>query len=579
MTHLNLNSVLKYLVADIQRDFKWQNMNSNHPHYGGLVSTGSGLAEASHGGTIRFIMGCGLLVFIREHHPDVLPLDTPSTETLLNRMGLALDFALTAQRESGLTDLRSTNYDSSPDTGFNVELLCALLQITRDCEVLKDNLAKVETFVRRAVEGLKTGGFHTPNHRWVITSALSQATKLFEDIDATDVIQSYIAEGFDADEEGAYIERSVGIYDTVSNRALLHFAENWSNEHDVTAALDAVERNLEFDLHLLHPDGTAETGLSRRQDYGNRAVPETLIMPMLMFGQMTNNTRYIGAAQWLWEKVQHNRTLPAMSVASQDVIDAHWHTFVLLKYGEPEPIQANLPDDFVRFFPQNKIWRVRKRNMSASVFGDATRLMTFSYGDVLLNSIKISQTYFGVGHFIAETMRPGDNAITLHSSGRQKLHKPGYELPLGRPVPPQEWEETFTQRDYRPIPPAESELTVTVVEDGLDFHYRTLDGLDKVAAQIALDFPAGGIWESSDTAFITQPGQTIFLKSGSGQLRFGDDYIIIEPGADGHRYHAMRHAEPVPHDHIRILLTFLTPIDHQFSIRVGTGVRSNGMPA
>lgn len=577
MTPLTLSNMLKYLVRDIQRDFTWQIMDDEHPHYGGLVSTGSGLAEVSHGGTIRFIMGCGLLVFVHEQYPEHLAADAPSPDMLLHRMNIALDFALAALRPSGLSDLRSTNYDSSPDMGFNVELMCALTDVTRDSTLLKNNLSKVATFIKRGVEGMKTGGFHTPNHRWVITSALSQATHLFDDIDATEVIQSYIAEGFDADEEGAYIERSVGVYDTVSNRALLHFAESWSNEADVQAALEAIHRNLEFDLHLLHPDGTAETGLSRRQDYGRRAVPETLIMPLLMFGQITDNPRYIAAAQWLWDKAQSNNILPAMAVASQDTIDAHWHTFVLLKYGEPEAVDVDLPNDFVRFFPINKIWRVRKPDISASVFGDATRLMTVSYKNVLLNSIKISQTYFGVGHFIAETMTADERSITLHSSGIQKLHKPGYELPLGRPVPPEQWDEMMVERDYRPIPPAESELKITVADTGFDFHYQTLDGLDQVATQIALDFPAGGIWESSDTAFITQAGQTIFLKSGWGQLRFGDDYILIQPGAEGHRYHAMRHAEPVPNNHVRILLTFLTPVSHSFSIRFGSGYNHRTM--
>jgi hypothetical protein len=565
-TALTLKNVVPHLVQNIIRDFNWQNMDAEHPDYGGLVSSGSGLAEASHGGTIRFIMACGLVVYIGEHVPDSLPEQSPSAETILQRMSLALDFALRAQRPSGLTDLRSTNYDSSPDTGFNVELMCALTDVTRTSAQLADNLKKVETFIRRGVGGMLTGGFHTPNHRWVIISALSQAGKLFDDLEVAEVIQSYIAEGFDVDEEGAYIERSVGIYDTVSNRALLHFAESWTNPDDVQLALDAIQRNLDFDLHLLHPDGTAETGLSRRQDYGNRAVPVSLVMPLLMCGQITDNPVYIRAAQWLWEKALTSTTF-------ENVIDVHWHTFVLLKYGEPEPSTATLPTDFIRHFPLNQIWRVRQGKLSASVFGSATRLMTFSYGAILLNSIKISQTYFGVGHFIAETMTAEGQSITLHSSGIQKPHKPGYELPLGHPVPPEKWGEMMKERDYRPIPPAESTLKVTPVDDGFDFHYRTVDGLDQVAVQVAFDFPAGGIWETDDTALITQPGQTIFLKSGTGFLRYGDDVICIQPGADGHRYHAMRHAEPVPNDHIRILLTFLTPVDHQFSIRVFSGIQ------
>lgn len=562
MSHnLSLENVVAQLVNRTKRDFYWQIMDESHPHFGAYFSERSGLAEAGHGGTARFVMSCGLILLVKEKHPDQLPVDTPSQDDLLHRMSIALNYMHRAQRPSGLLDLRSTNYDSSPDTGFVVEQLCALTSIGRDSKILTEPLKQVESFIRRAVPGICIGGFHTPNHRWVITSALSQARTLFPDLDVDDVIKSYIAEGFDADEEGAYIERSVGIYDTVSNRALMFFAENWDDPEAVQSALDAVNRNLNFDLHLLHADGTAETGLSRRQDYGTRTIPTPLITPLLQYNGNRPNPQYVRAAQWFWETASKVDQLQ----------DTAWHTYALLKYGTPAPSSASLPTNFIRLYPKNQIWRVRKGDISASVFGSVTRLMTLTYGDIEMSSIKISQTYFGVGHFIAETVTADNNWVKLHSSGVQKLHKPGYELPLNRPVPPDKWDETFKERDIYPIPPAESELKIKSVDDGFDFHFRTLDGLDQVPVQIAFDFPAGGYWETADTALQTQPGQTIFLKQGYGQLRLGEDTIQIEGGAEGHRYYAMRHAEPVPPDQVRILITFTTPVDHHFSIRLFRG--------
>ncbi|MEZ4668294.1 MAG: hypothetical protein R3E39_10295 [Anaerolineae bacterium] len=560
-SQLSLQAVVPHLVRSVQRDSVWQIMDANHPHYGAFFSKDSGLEEAGHGGTARFVMSCGLVLLVMERHPELLPADSPTQSELLERMSLALDYMQRAQRPSGLLDLRSTNYDSSPDTGFVVEQLCALTSLARGSILLAEPLAKIEAFIRRAVPGILIGGFHTPNHRWVIVSALSQAQKLFNGLDAQAVIQSYVAEGFDADEEGAYIERSVGIYDAVSNRALTFFAENWDNAADVENALNAVGRNLDFDLHLLHPDGTAETGLSRRQDYGTRTVPLPLITPLLQFNASRPDVRLVKAAQWLWEcSTTHEH-------------DTAWQCYALLKYGDPPPSNAELPTGFVRHYPRNQIWRVRTPEISASVFGGVTRLMTLVYGAVELSSIKISQTYFGVGHFIAETMTAEANSVTLHSSGVQKFHKPGYELPLGRPVAPEQWEAAFQERGLYPIPPAASELKVESVEQGFDFHFRTLDGLDQVPVQIAFDFPAGGYWETDDSALQTEPGQVIFLKQGYGHLRFGDDVVRIGLGAEGHRYYAMRHAEPVPADMTRILITFITPVDHRFSLRLSRGLR------
>src|SRR5690606_4685800 len=119
---LTLKTVARYLAEDIKRDFYWQIMDTDHPYYGAYFSKGSGLEEAGHGGTTRFVVSCGLILLLIERHPEILPADTPSQDDLLHRMSIALDYMQRAQRPSGLIDLRSTNYDSSPDTGFVVEL-------------------------------------------------------------------------------------------------------------------------------------------------------------------------------------------------------------------------------------------------------------------------------------------------------------------------------------------------------------------------------------------------------------------------------------------------------------------------
>ena len=56
-------------------------------------------------------------------------------------------------------------------------------------------LDKIEQFIRRAVPGMMDGGFHTPNHRWVIAAALSQAARLFPDLDVRRAVDVYLAEG------------------------------------------------------------------------------------------------------------------------------------------------------------------------------------------------------------------------------------------------------------------------------------------------------------------------------------------------------------------------------------------------
>jgi hypothetical protein len=139
-------------------------------------------------------------------------------------------------------------------------------------------------------------------------------------------------------------------------------------------------------------------------------------------------------------------------------------------------------------------------------------------------------------------------------------------------VPPERWSETRAAREIRRVPPIASELTIDSTDSGLALRYRTTDGFDRVTAQIALDFPVGGIWETDDTSFEPQAGQTIFLKKGYAVMRYPatGEAIRIGPGADAHRMVKMRDAAPpAAPGLVRILLTFVTPIDHSFIITGG----------
>jgi hypothetical protein len=573
-TSLTLANVLPCLERRTDDLANWQITDVAHPDHGALVSPEFGMVWGQLDG--GFVTGCAyrfLAVLVLGDDRRIA-----AARAVLPAALLAADAMLRAQRPSGLLDLVTVNYDSSPDTGFTVQQLCTVIELGRtraqDDAVWVALLGKIEQFIRRAVPGMMNGGFHTPNHRWVIASALSQAVQLFPDLDVPEkaghsmrrTVDAYLAEGVDIDAEGFFIERSVGVYDAVNDRSLLLIAEN----HGWPAALDAVERNLALDLRLLHADGTAETGLSRRQDYGTREVALGLAPCYLMFDGMRPNPHFSRAAQWLWDAAP---TPPG---------HLEWLLYGLLKYGDPVPADAApagalLPDDYALHLPANGIYRARRGMLSASFFQDATRLLSFTFGAAELTSLKISATYFGgdCGRFIGDRLEVKGGRVVLWSEGRRRPRRPGYELPLGRPVPPERWEEMTNERELRSLPPLFSLLEAQEATDargqGFDLRYRTLDGLDRVAVQIALDFPPGGIWETADTRAKPTAGQALFLKQGYGAMRYGNDVIEIGPGAAAHGMWQMREAEPAP-NHVRVLLTFLTPVDCAFTIRAYRGL-------
>lgn len=570
MKTLNIESILQALEFELKQNLPKQMMQKDHPYYGAYISPQSRVDEAGHGGTSRYITTCGLLLIANQSKAK----DISLPDDLLERMEVASEYLLRAQRDTGNIDLRNVNYDSAPDTGFAVQLLCAFYQLAQVpakadanfADSIKPILTNLEVFIKRATQGMITGGFHTPNHRWVIVAALAQAMALFPDLDAasdvTACIRSYVDEGFDVDAEGTYLERSIGVYDAVTNRSLLLFAEHWDDPTDIANVHKAVTSNLNFNLHFFHADATAETGLSHRQDYGSREVPVPLIASYMHSNALQPNAMFARAAQWLWQ----HAPLEMADVAWQ------WQAYVLLKYGELEPSNEQLPTSYKKHYPINNVWRVRQEDMSATVYGGVSNLMSLVYGNATLSCMKIAQTYFGIGNFVADELSVDGDSASLNYHGSVRLHKPGYELPLGRKVLREDWQNVIKEREYKPLPPMLSRLELTAFPDGFDFHYETLDGLDTVMVQITFDFPAGGFWETEDTAFRTQAGQEIFLKRGSGKMCFGNEVIELSNGSGEHLYENMRASETVADGLCRVLMTFLTPVKHSFKLRVSRGL-------
>lgn len=565
-TSLSLSSLLPYLQAHVAQLCRQQIDDPAHPGYGAVVTSDDG--RPSPGQTAALVVGGVMLAYLGAN-----ALANPSTGAVpaagdapIAEMCAAARALLALQRPSGLIDLPNVNIDSSPDTAFAVQRLCTALELGRELACNDpawcDLLAVIERFLRAAAPGMAPGGFHTPNHRWVIASALAQTAALLPDLDVDEAIAAYLAEGIDVDAEGFFIERSIGVYDAVNTRGWLLLAEHW----DVApGTLDAVARNLMLDLHLLHADGTAETGLSHRQDYGTRCVPTRLIACYLLFDRLRPSPRFAAAARELWR----------LAEAPGDV---QWTCYALIKAAaakaalpevapldarEPVLVSQALPDDFALHLPLNGIWRLRRGALSVSAFRATTRLLSFGFGGAMLRGVRINQTYFGgaCGHFISDDLHVDDSVVTLHSEGCGRPRRPGYELPLSCEVPPEFWQSRSEDRAVRALPPATSELILRGIDGGLEVRYVTLDGMDGVAAQIALDFEPGGIWETADTRLQPQAGQVIILKSGWGEMRYGTDVIRIEGGAYGHSMWAMRESEP-PAGSVRILLTFSTPVDH-----------------
>ncbi|MCC6728593.1 MAG: hypothetical protein IT208_04565 [Chthonomonadales bacterium] len=526
---------------------------AGRPDAGAILRADWGIADP--GGTAGLLAVCAHLLAARALHPGAAPC-APNDDTLLARSVLAAAWLERAQRPSGCIDLLDCNYDSAPDAAFAVQNLAAAVELGRPLASRSPRwaslLAAIERFLRRAVGGMVAGGFHTPNHRWVIAAALAQAGALYPDLDVTPTVTAYVAEGFDLDADGAFIERSPAVYDGICDRSLMLLAAYTGCK----GAIEAARANLEWNLHLLHADGTTETGLSRRQDHGTRAVPYGLVAPLLLCDAAQPTPHLRAAARFLWEQ--------GAAAGQQDGL---WAWYAMQRHGEPGPTSPDdVPASYRRWFPANGLWRLRRGPLSASAFRGRTALLGLRYGQAELTAIRASLSYFGVGNLSARAAEERGAGLRAELAGEERPHRPGYELPLGRPVAPDAWRETISERDWIPSPHAAAEMEVREAPDGIDLALRTPHEPAGVTAQVALDFAPGGTWETGDICLRPTAGQTIFLKAGEGTMRWGHDVIAVGPGAHAHRMWRMRDTEAAP-ESVRVLLTFITPFEHVLRVR------------
>ena len=131
-------------------------------------------------------------------------------------MDQALKALLKLQHEDGTIDLVDTNFHSTPDTAFMVKRMAQSYMFLKNSGTpgLEPVLAMMETFLKNAGKALVVGGIHTPNHRWVLSAALTKLNELFPNPQYLQRIDQWLAEHIDLDPDGQYTEKSTYVHST-----------------------------------------------------------------------------------------------------------------------------------------------------------------------------------------------------------------------------------------------------------------------------------------------------------------------------------------------------------------------------
>lgn len=452
------------------------------------------------------------------------------------RMQLAAHAFGAMQTPDGNWNLPFTNFNSPPDTAFIMQGMSVTLMNARQY-----GFPDLEKWLLPAIEkagnGLVRGGMHTPNHRWVASSALAGLHKLYNEPKYIKRADQWLAETIDQDADGHYTERSTIGYNGINNRALVLIAE-WLGRPEY---LEYVRKNLNASLYLLHADGEVVTEISRRQDLNQRGTLSNHWPPLAYMAWKDQNGIYANLAR---------QFEPVYGSASHLI---HWP-----QYLTELPASKPLPDNYDKLFPAIGLGRIRRGPKSVSAIRDHDRFFTYRHGAVVVNAVRFSSAFFGKGQFVGKTLtREGSSYVMTQSLDA------GYYQPFTPPrkVTTETYDNTREQRQRTEICKLAYRVTVTDTPTGCDLKIEAT-GTDEVPVIIEINLREGV--QISGAEKIGKFKDAWLLHSGHAEITAGADTVRIGPGRIEHTYLEVRGARPRL-EGPSLFVTGLTPFTHTLS--------------
>ncbi|MCE6989362.1 hypothetical protein [Dyadobacter sp. CY323] len=518
---LGIESLRKYQVTD-----------AGDPALGGLKD-GFDLLNPHSTSALIQIGACGLFSPTSKFYR--------STE-LLADMNLAALYLVKTQHADGTIDLLSTNFHSTPDTGFLVKRLTmayALMEKSGTPGVEKV-LPNLKTFLIRAGDALSVGGIHTPNHRWVVSAALTKLNELWPNPKYTARIEQWLGEHIDMDRDGQYNEKSTFIYSSLTDRLLITVAKGMKKPE----LLDYVRKNLNMTMFYVHPNGEIVTDASGRQDKAIIGTLENYYYPYRYLAIKDQNGEYA-----------------AMCKMIENTAGAKTGSFIDYFLTDPSlwvnlPAEKPLPVSYVKTFPISGLVRIRRNNWDSTLIANNPVWLTFMKGTAVLQGVRFASSFFGKGQFQSEKLVQNGNSWEL----TQKLDGPYYQpYPKESIVADGDWEKM--PRNFRPkseVQVLETKIKVKELSNGIEIEITT-SGTERVPAALELIFRPGG--ELKGVSKIENTKDSWLLKDGNGSYTFGSDTISFGPGTASHKNIALRGALPAM-EAPTVFLTGLTPFHH-----------------
>ena len=474
-------------------------------------------------------------------------------EALVEPMRRGIAYMLNAQHADGTIDLYATNFHSTPDLAFILEHACPACALLRASPVpaLRAVAGELGRFIQRGGEALIVGGVHTPNHRWIVCSALAWVNSLYPDRRYVARADQWLAETIDLDPDGQYTEKSTTVYSPHVNRALLTVARLLNRPE----LAEPVRKNLEMTIYYVHPDGEVVTEASRRQDRYQRGSLAPYYYSYRTLALRDSNGRFAAMARQIERSVapRHPGSLTTFLTEPE--------------FGRPLPPDAPLPTDYAKVFSHSGLARIRRGQASGTVLAANTTLFSFRQGAAALEAVRFATAFFGKGQFTGDALEVKDGRYVL----RQELDGPYFQPLTARQIADGEHVKMApngtlaNHKNWRARSEVQTlQAAVTITEKNGAFELAfSIRGTEFVPVAIELAFRHGGKLEGVKPA----PGvrDAWLLEGGAGRYSLGEDTIEFGPGRVEHTYTQVRGALP-KWDGQCVYLTGATPFE--FTLRI-----------
>ena len=527
--------MLKQVDKGIPHYLKRQQTDITHSYFGGSPN-GYGIYAVE--GPMSIITQLA----ISYSTPQSIYYRDPVLLTALENAAVCL---LKFQHEDGTIDLYTTNFHSTPDTGFVVEPIAkAYGLLTRLNDAPTKLMGLLGDFLINAGRAMSVGGIHTPNHRWVVCMSLSRIYSFFPDPAIVRRINEWLAEGIDINEDGEYTERSSG-YSQLTDRCLITVSRLMNKPE----LLDPVRENLELVLYYLHSNNEIVTEISKRSDRYQVTDLKRFFYPYHYMAIKDQNPRFA----WASEFVQRNGAASLAGYLSLFLED----DFLL----SPLPQSQSPEKNYLRHFEKTDLIRWRMGDTDISALRDNNVFFTLHKGQAVLQAVRFASAFFGKGQFSAQTMELNDDQIVLE----QKLEGPYYQ--------PFRKDQVSGDGDWFKMPRSKrikseiqhltSRITITQ-KDRIFYLQFNIDGTSNVPVALELAFRKGGMLEGVDK--VENKDDAYLLSSPNGTYSLGENQIEFGPGRVEHTWTQLRGASSKL-DAMSVYITGFTPFE--YTLKVG----------